>query len=220
MLRQPLITKDGSHTIAIPEMNVTYHSIHGAIQESMHVFIGQGWNYTQPGDIAILEMGLGTGLNALLTLIEAEKTNKKVYYTALELYPLELQGINQLNYCTQLDRKELQPVFEQMHHCEWEKDISIMPYFTLNKRNTDLIDFTTDLRFHLIYFDAFAPGAQPQLWTKEIFEKLYKLLFTGGMLVTYCSKSDVRRNMLAAGFAVEKVQGPPGKREMLRAVRS
>jgi len=220
MLRQPVITKDGSDTISIPEMNVTYHSIHGAIQESMHVFIGEGWNYIHSPETHILEMGFGTGLNALLTLIEAEKKQTRVHYMALELFPLEQQEIGTLNYCTQLGRPDLQTVYEILHRCEWEKDIATAPFFTLHKKKEDLISFSTGLSFDLVYFDAFGPGAQPELWTKQVFEKLYNFLKPGGILVTYCSKSDVRRNMQAAGFTVEKVPGPWGKREMLRAVRS
>ena len=137
MQRQLIITKDGSHTVSIPEMNVTYHSHHGAIQESQHVFIDAGlkhWlNATQKKDIAIFEMGFGTGLNALLSLIEAAKNKLKIHYTAVELFPLQPDEVNVLNYCEQLQRKDLQPIFEQLHDAEWEKAISITPYFTIRK---------------------------------------------------------------------------------------
>jgi tRNA U34 5-methylaminomethyl-2-thiouridine-forming methyltransferase MnmC len=237
--RKLILTRDGSHSISIPEMNVTYHSVQGAIQESMHVFIeaglksvrplGEGLQNIESGGAVrhipeaarrITEMGFGTGLNALLTLIEAEKQNQQIIYTAIELYPLHTEEVNALNYCKQLNRPDLQTFFEQLHQCEWEKDISINPFFIFHKTKTNLINYLTNELINLIYFDAFAPNAQPELWTKEIFEKLYNLLSPGGILVTYCSKGNVRRAMQAAGFDVEKIPGPPGKREMIRAVKA
>lgn len=225
MKRLPVVTKDGSHTISIPEMNVTYHSIHGAIQESMHVFINAGlqpiWslNNGQIDPISIFEMGFGTGLNALLTLIDAEESKQPIHYYSVELFPLNNEEVKQLNYCDKLQRPGLQPLFEQLHSCEWEKDVAITNHFTFHKTNTDLINLSIDQHFNLIYYDAFAPGAQPELWTATVFEKLYKLLLPGGILVTYCSKSDVQRAMKAAGFIIEKIPGPPGKREMIRAIK-
>ena len=217
MQREIISTADGSTTISIPEMKVTYHSTHGAIQESMHVFIEAGLRLFNHSDqmIHILEMGFGTGLNALLTLIETETP---VHYTAIELYPLEQSKISSLNYCEKLGRSDLQPIFNQLHECEWEKDVPINKYFTLHKTKINLADFNTGKSIDLIYFDAFAPTAQPELWTKEIFEKLYAMMNPGAMLVTYCSKGDVRRAMQAAGFTVHKLPGPPGKREMVRAI--
>jgi tRNA U34 5-methylaminomethyl-2-thiouridine-forming methyltransferase MnmC len=222
MERQVITTADGSSTVSIPEMNVTYHSTHGAIQESTHVFIQAGFNQviSRYSSISILEMGFGTGLNALLTLIEAEVVKKPVHYTAIELYPLEQEQIKSLNYFQQLDRKDLQHVFETLHTSPWEKDIPILENFTLFKSGTDLLKFETHRPgqlFHVIYFDAFAPTAQPELWTSAVFEKIFSLLSPGGLLVTYCSKGDVRRAMQSAGFKVEKLAGPPGKREMVRA---
>jgi tRNA U34 5-methylaminomethyl-2-thiouridine-forming methyltransferase MnmC len=233
MQRQPVITKDGSYTISVPAMNVTYHSMHGAIQESMHVFIEAGLHYPEgrfgrppgsddrPPGLNILEMGFGTGLNALLTLIESEKGSQIIHYTSIELFPLNKEEIAGLNYCELLQRPDLQPVFNLLHECEWQKDIPITPVFTLRKTNTSLIDYQPGYtnHFHLVYYDAFAPLAQPELWTKEIFEKLYTLMAPEGILVTYCSKGDVRRAMQAAGFKVEKIQGPPGKREMVRSLK-
>jgi tRNA U34 5-methylaminomethyl-2-thiouridine-forming methyltransferase MnmC len=220
MLRQPIITKDGSHTIAVPEMNVTYHSHHGAIQESVHVYINAGLKYLSDTlkvtDICIFEMGFGTGLNVLLTLMEAEKNQLTVHYTTIELFPLQEDEIILLNYCEQLHRKDLEPAFQQLHQCDWEKDISIAPFFTLHKIKNALQNLIASKSQNLIFYDAFAPSAQPELWTKEVFEKLYNMLLPGGILVTYCSKSDVRRAMQAAGFIVEKIPGPRGKREMVR----
>jgi tRNA U34 5-methylaminomethyl-2-thiouridine-forming methyltransferase MnmC len=224
MQRQIISTADGSHTISIPEMNVTYHSTHGAIRESMHVFIEAGLskiNEAGKKELHIFEMGLGTGLNALLTLLEAEKNQQLIHYTALELFPLEQEAIQSLNYCDQLNRKDLQPFFEQLHTCDWEKEISISPHFILKKSRTDLLNFNPldSQHWDLVYFDAFAPSAQPALWTQQVFEKLYNMLAPGGLLTTYCSKGDVRRAMQAARFKVEKIPGPPGKREMVRAMK-
>jgi len=223
MGKKVIITKDGSPTVSIPELNVTYHSIYGAVQESQHIFIKAGlldaglFNYT--GIHQILEIGLGTGLNALLTLIEADKHKNRIYYTALEPYPLDEIIIPQLCYCKQVNKPEYIPLFEKMHTGMWEEMFELSVYFRLRKRNCRLADFFTEDLFDIIYFDAFAPKAQPELWTKEVFEKMYGLLKPGGILVTYCSKGEVRRNLIAAGFRVEKLPGPPGKREMIRAYR-
>ncbi|HMU44891.1 MAG TPA: tRNA (5-methylaminomethyl-2-thiouridine)(34)-methyltransferase MnmD [Chitinophagaceae bacterium] len=223
MKHELILTKDGSHTISIPEMKVTYHSVHGAIQESQHVFIKAGLIDSGLFDFIglhhVLEMGFGTGLNALLTLIEAGKHKNRIYYTAIELYPLNDTEISQLNYCQQLELPDYNPLFEKIHACGWEEMYEITDNFRLTKRKCNLLDFSTENMFDIIYFDAFAPAAQPELWTKEIFDKMFGLLKPGGTLVTYCSKGEVRRNMIAAGFKVEKIPGPPGKREMLRAIR-
>lgn len=224
MQRNVILTKDGSHTIAIPEINVTYHSIYGAIQESLHVFIEAGLKSIKPLQapkcLNILEIGFGTGLNALLTLIESGKTKQVIHYTAIELYPLEENEIISLNYCEQLDRQDLLPTFAQMHKCKWEQDIKLSETFYFHKTKQDLQSYKTIDLQDLIYFDAFAPSTQSELWTKEIFDKMYSILYINGILVTYCSKGDVRRNMMAAGFEVEKLKGPQGKREIIRARRN
>lgn len=223
MQRIPVITKDGSHTISVPEMNVTYHSVHGAIQESEHVFIKAGlldsgiFDYI--GVHQVLEIGFGTGLNALLTLIEADKHKNRIYYTAIEPFPLDEPLIAQLNYCEQLNLPHYQRLFEKVHQCGREEMYEITQHFRLTKHNTTLQEFSTDEAYSIVYYDAFAPAAQPELWTKEIFEKLYSMMAEGGLLVTYCSKGDVQRSMKAAGFTIEKIPGPPGKREMIRAVK-
>lgn len=223
MQRVPVLTKDGSHTISIPEMQVTYHSLHGAIRESEHVFIQAGLldsrllDYT--GVHTVLEIGFGTGLNALLTLREADRHKNRIYYTAIEPDPLDVDIIRRLNYCNQLGQPQYRENFERMHECGWEELFEISEYFRLIKRRCTLADYEAGDPFSLIYFDAFAPDAQPELWTKEVFEKLYRLMLQDGILVTYSSKGDVRRAMIAAGFQVEKIPGPPGKREMLRARR-
>ena len=221
MQRQIIVTADGSHTVQLKDRNITYHSHHGAVQESKHVFIEAGFLHREkqlPGTLRLFEMGFGTGLNALLTLTEAEKLNKPIVYSAVENYPLTASETGSLNY------NEVVPgskeVFERLHQAEWNKKISITPFFTLNKINADLLAYTFEEPVDLIYYDAFAPTAQPELWTLEVFQKLYALLAPGGVLVTYCSKGDVRRAMMAAGFLVEKLPGPKGKREMVRASRS
>jgi len=201
-------------------MNVTYHSIYGAIQESKHVFIEAGLKsliLTEATRLNIFEVGFGTGLNALLTIIETEKLQREIYYETVEQYPLDNGEVKSLNYCKQLDRTDLQSLFEQLHTSEWEKKINITKGFCLKKTKTNVLNFETSGTFELIYFDAFAPNVQPELWTIEIFEKMFSILKPGGLLVTYCSKGDVRRAMQAAGFIVEKLPGPKGKREMIRA---
>ena len=220
MERKLVITADGSHSILVPALNVTYHSMHGAIQESMHVYIEAGLNYLFANglfkEIRILEMGFGTGLNAFLTAIEAENLKQKIYYTGVEQSPLGVDIVTTLNYPAHLGHEK---VFEQIHECNWGGDVRPAEHFTLRKENVSLQDFTTSEPFHLIYYDAFAPAAQPELWTREIFEKLFRLLHHNGRLVTYCSKGDVRRAMQAAGFTIKKLPGPPGKREILRAAK-
>jgi tRNA U34 5-methylaminomethyl-2-thiouridine-forming methyltransferase MnmC len=219
--RKIIITEDGSHTVSIPEMGVTYHSIHGALQESQHVFIEAGFNYVvnklNDYQIKILEIGFGTGLNALLSYIEAEKRQLKIYYETVELFPLNEQEVLSLNYCNVLNRPDLQLIFEQLHSCEWEKEIQLPPFLKFQKTKSNLSDFKPIKLFELIYFDAFDPNVQPELWTKEIFEKLFSMLVPNGILVTYSSKGDVRRALQSARFTVEKIPGPKGKREMIRA---
>lgn len=224
MRKEIIVTEDGSHSIAMPELNVTYHSIHGAIQESRHVFIEAGLKYLlnqfPTENISILEAGFGTGLNALLTAIQIEKSETSVYYLALEPFPIDVEEANALNYCERLKREDLQEDFMRIHKCEWNKDLIVTENVLLHKSNFTLQKFEHATGFDLIYYDPFAPSAQPELWTKEIFQKLFNLLKPNGTLVTYCSKGDVRRAMIAAGFIVEKLAGPPGKREMLRAVKN
>ena len=219
MRRVAQLTADGSSTIAIPDLNVTYHSTHGAIQESMHVFIHAGLDAIPRHDdpIRIFEMGLGTGLNALLTWMQAEKSSRNINYTALEKFPLEPDEYASLNYCNFLPATDCAEKFVALHGCGWETPQYLSPMFTFIKHQTGLENFEPGQPVNLIYYDAFAPTAQPELWTVTIFEKLFKLLLPGGFLVTYCSKGDVRRAMQSAGFVIEKIPGPPGKREMVRA---
>lgn len=216
--RNVLATADGSHTVQIPELNITYHSHHGAVQESMHVFIEAGLlcqlDQIVNHPLHLLEMGLGTGLNTLLTFWEAAQQKREIHYTALELYPLQVHEWQGLHFTGREDEKLL---LQQIHESPWQQETAMSPYFTLRKVQQDLQSFETNQRFDLVYYDAFAPSAQPELWTADIFTRLFTHMNEGGVLVTYCSKGDVRRAMLATGFKVEKLPGPKGKREMLRA---
>jgi tRNA U34 5-methylaminomethyl-2-thiouridine-forming methyltransferase MnmC len=219
MHRNLITTGDGSHSIEVPAMQVTYHSKHGAIQESMHVFIEAGLRpfLHQQQTLLVFEMGFGTGLNALLTLIEAEVHQQEIIYQSVEAFPLEKETITQLNYCEQLKQPLYKPVFEQLHSSPWNEPVALTPWFTIQKNNTDLFRLSTSQLFNIIFYDAFAPNVQPELWTADAFKYLFNILTEGGILVTYCSKADVRRAMQAAGFSVEKIPGPHGKREMVRA---
>lgn len=220
MERKILTTADGSNTIAIPEMKVSYHSKHGAIQESTHVFLDAGLQYcTQTlgkTSLNILEMGFGTGLNCLLTAIQARDKQYQIQYHTLEAFPLEPNEIASLNLGTVLNEEHL---FLAIHKASWEIPQMIQPSFKLIKYQHGLATFELAVGIDCIYYDAFAPSAQPELWTTQIFEKLYSFLAPGGLLVTYCSKSVVRHAMKAAGFRVTKIPGPYGKREMVRAFK-
>jgi len=219
MQKQLIVTADGSHTVTTDKPGVTYHSMHGAIQESEHVFIHAGLMPLLPFEerLHILEVGMGTGLNALLTLMASAPGQRSIHYTALEPFPLNAHEYAQLNYMEQLHAAAYNNAFTAMHTCEWEKDISIASYFTLYKTQQSLLNFTSDRLYHLVYFDAFAPDVQPELWTTSVFQHLHQIMHASAIIVTYCSKGDVRRAMQSAGFTVEKLKGAKGKREMLRA---
>jgi tRNA U34 5-methylaminomethyl-2-thiouridine-forming methyltransferase MnmC len=220
MKRHVQLTADGSHTIQIDDLNVTYHSKHGAIQESQHVFIDAGISYLHQvknlNEYRILEMGFGTGLNALLTAIYADQMNLNINYQSIEAFPLTTDEVSSLNYGTHLQQE---PIFKLLHTANWNTVTTIHQKFELYKHLCKLNAFVTEERFNIIYYDAFAPTAQPELWTVEVFQQLYQFLQPDGILVTYCSKGIVRRAMETAGFRVTKLQGPPGKREMVRAFR-
>lgn len=225
MQRNLIVTKDGSHSVAVPAWAVSYHSVYGAVQESLHVFIEAGLRYWFNRNKAamrcvLFEMGFGTGLNALLAALEAEGLQRKIMYETVEAFPLEQSITQQLNYCETLQQPSWQPVFESLHSAAWNTTQPITPNFSLRKVNTLLANYTPGEPVNIIFYDAFAPGAQPELWTKEVFEQLLNMLALDGVLVTYCSKGDVRRAMIAAGFNVEKIPGPAGKREMLRGSKT
>ncbi|GAB3951379.1 tRNA (5-methylaminomethyl-2-thiouridine)(34)-methyltransferase MnmD [Spirosoma harenae] len=214
-----IVTADGSHTAINQILDKTYHSIHGAYQESQRVYIELGllaaFEKFKDAELHVFEMGFGTGLNALLTAHEAIKHQRRVFYTAIEAYPMYLDDAHQLNYDEQLGTNYL----KSLHESPWNQPVVINPYFTITKLNGHLQDYTPTEPFHLIYYDAFAPTAQPELWTAEIFEKIARLLLPNGILTTYCSKSYVQKNLRSAGLIVEKHPGPPHKRDILRALK-
>ncbi|HLP50125.1 MAG TPA: tRNA (5-methylaminomethyl-2-thiouridine)(34)-methyltransferase MnmD [Chitinophagales bacterium] len=221
---QIITTQDGSHTLFNEQFNEIYHSRHGAIRESLHVFIKQGLDYIVEGananEVRILEIGFGTGLNALLTMLEAEKRHLNIDYTTLELYPIDIATIKELNYTQQLGYEFCYGPYHSLHLVRWNEAHAVTPNFTFKKVNESV--FTYELpacKFDIIYFDAFAPDNQPEMWTADTFRKMYAAMRPDGVLVTYCSKSIVQRAMREAGLVVEKLPGPPGKREMLRAMK-
>lgn len=221
MKHEIIITQDGSSSIYIPELDETYHSKFGAIQEAKHVFIKNGLDLFEDGsEISILEIGFGTGLNALITMLEAEKRNLKVNYVGVEAYPIALDEIVQLNYVEQLESLEKQTDFEKMHAANWEDEIVINPNFTLTKRKLSFADISDENTFDLIYFDAFGFTVQPELWNEEIFEIMYKSLKNRGILTTYACRTSIKNAMQHAGFQTLKLPGAPGKREMLRALKN
>jgi len=213
-----LITEDGSHTLFVPAIDECYHSTHGAVQESRHIFIEAGLKQCIKPDIRVLEIGFGTGLNAFLTLIEAERSLKQIHYTSLELYPVEVEKALQLNYPEEL-ASDKRALFELLHTAPWNTEIQISPFFTLEKIETDFTRFDFTGMYDIIYFDAFSPEKQPEMWSQQQFETLYAHCNPGAILTTYCAKGVVRRAMQAAGFTVERLQGPPGKRQILRSTK-
>lgn len=224
MKRKIITTSDGSKTIQIEDWNEQYHSIHGAIQEANHVFIKHGLLFfcvelpsgSQP--INILEIGFGTGLNAFITFLKAKELQQSINYVGVEAYPVKTEEIEQLNY-VELISKLHKAEFEKIHDIPWEEEQDISPTFKLEKQEKFFKDITDQNTFDIIYFDAFGARVQPELWTEDIFNIMYKALKNNGVLVTYSAKGSVRRAMQAVGFTVERLPGPPGKREMLRATK-
>lgn len=213
-------TSDGSHSLYVEELDEHYHSYHGAIQEAKHVFIKNGFNYFNNSLINILEVGFGTGLNALLTYLEADKKNLKVNYSGLELYPVPISLIKQLNYVQLMDVQSRGDIFTKMHTAIWDSEVHITSDFNLHKIHKSLFDVSFNpQKFDLVYFDAFGPRAQNEMWNKNIFESIYNWLKPGGVLVTYCAMGQLKRDLKACGFEVESLPGPPGKREMTRALK-
>lgn len=206
----------------IPEWNEQYHSKHGAIAESKHVFLQEGLHHWlsqhEVPDIAIMEIGFGTGLNALLTYLETESKVINVEYTGIEAYPLDIEEIEILNFPSLLNISEER--YLKLHRIPWEQRIAISGNFHLTKHRIFFSEIEFQDQFHLIYFDAFGIRVQPELWTEEIFEKMYNSLMPKGMLVTYAANGNARRALQAVGFTVERIPGPPGKREMIRAVKN
>ncbi|RYG02407.1 MAG: SAM-dependent methyltransferase [Chitinophagaceae bacterium] len=216
MKRELIVTQDGSNSISIPEMDVTYHSKHGAVQESMHVFINAGLRYKleqNEDEISVFEVGFGTGLNALLTCNEALAQRRKIFYTTVEPFPISTEMAASLNF------EDSFKVLDKIHSAAWNTPVIIDGYFTILKLNMKLNEVNSNRSYDLVYFDAFSPQAQPELWTHESFAHLISTMKPEGVLTTYCSKSIVRRTMTGAGFRVTKLAGPHGKREMVRAFK-
>ena len=223
---QLITTSDGSHTLFHEALNETYHSKNGALQESLHVFIQNGLvNYLSKNNIKaihIFEVGFGTGLNAILTLKEAMNRNKKIKYTCLEAFPLSIDTINQLNYLEE-ESAILKSLFDKMHQCNWNEWVEINEHFSIYKMENKLeLISTNELLqisnpFNIIYFDAFAPDKQPELWTTTIFKTIFAAMNNGSLLVTYSAKGDVKRALREVGFIVKRLAGPIGKRHMLCA---
>lgn len=216
------VTQDGSHSITAAQYGVSYHSKYGAITESRHVFIQAGLMpllFTVPAQLSILEVGFGTGLNVLLTYQELAKRTIQVFYESVERFPISLTEAQNLNYPELIDGEHLRETFSYMHNCAWDEKIQLSPNFSLQKRLGDLEVLPFDSIFDLIYFDAFAPTVQPELWTEAIMKKMYGALRPGGILVTYCAKGEFKRSLKAVGFKVEPLPGPPGKREMTKAIK-
>lgn len=219
MKREILITEDGSTTIHLPDWNENYHSKHGAIQEAQHVFIKNGLSLFEHRAVSILEIGFGTGLNAFITYLESKRLNQTIDYVGIEAYPVAATEVLQMNYISALNAENHASIFEKMHESIWQEKIVLDEQFSLTKRKQFFNDIEDKNKYNLIYFDAFGYRVQPELWSTSIFQKMYDSLTENGYLVTYAARGVVKRSMLEVGFKVEKLAGPPGKREMFRAFK-
>jgi tRNA U34 5-methylaminomethyl-2-thiouridine-forming methyltransferase MnmC len=221
-MKQPILkqTADGSFTIFLPEMNEQYHSLNGAFTESAHVFIEQGYLFHEERNPVVFEVGFGTGLNGLLTLFQAQKHKRQTVFYSVEKYPVDTETVRRLNYGELLGGEAVQ-WFEKMHGCVWGEEVQISEYFKLCKLNADILqgEFPRNIKFDVIYFDAFGPDKQPEMWTPEVFKNISAVTNDHGIFVTYSAKGQVRRDLAAAGFAMERLPGPPGKKEMLRGIK-
>ncbi|MEX0986355.1 MAG: tRNA (5-methylaminomethyl-2-thiouridine)(34)-methyltransferase MnmD [Bacteroidales bacterium] len=218
MERRLIKTGDGSHTIFIPELGEHYHSIHGSVTESEHIYINAAFNYSIKDPVRVLEYGMGTGLNVLLTWMHANRTSRSVYYHAIEKYPVttaekEMLNLSGLTQCSD------PAIFDKIHDAEWDSASALSEKFELFKQRSDFRDPVIERTFDVIYYDAFAPEVQPALWTAELFRKIFNLAASGAVLTTYSAKGQVRRNLQSAGFTIQKLPGPPGKREFTRATK-
>lgn len=217
--RKPEVTADGSLTFYIPEIDEHYHSTNGAVVEAQHVYLKEALlhyiAHSNADSVRILEVGFGTGLNAFLTLLKADELKIPVYFTTLELYPLTIGQIDLLNYPDQI-APERKDSYRALHLAEWECQVPVTPYFTLEKRHCNLVTDQLEGVFDVVYFDAFAPDKQPEIWSEEIYRKIAGAMHESGVFTTYCAKGVVRRGFRDAGFQMERIPGPPGKREMIR----
>lgn len=220
MEREIIQTLDGSTTIHLKEWDECYHSKHGAIQEAQHVFIKNGLSLFPNQSVSILEIGFGTGLNAFISFLESSKLNQSINYVGVEAYPVNATEVLAMNYVDELNAKSQKEVFEKMHESKWNEKIELTAEFELTKRKQFFDEIDDIEQFDLIYFDAFGYRVQPELWSTAIFQKMYTALRPGGKLVTYAARGVVKRSMMEVGFTVEKLPGPPGKREMFRASKA
>lgn len=220
MKREIIATADGSVTIYLPEMQETYHSKFGAVQEAYHVFIRNGLDLTKGQPVSVLEIGFGTGLNAFITYLESMRSGQQICYTGVEAYPVALDEAAAMNYPEILDAAAHREIFMLMHSCDWGRNQPVNANFSLLKRKQFFHDIEDNELYDLIYFDAFGYHAQPELWSAEVFGRMYKALKPKGILVTYACRTVIKKAMQEAGFTTEKLPGPPGKREMLRAYKS
>lgn len=212
-------TADGSYTLYVPELDEHYHSVKGALTESQHIFIDMGLKHSPVPSPRILEIGLGTGLNCFLTLLTAAETQRNIHYTGIERFPLNLEVIQKLDYPSLINQGH-EDDYYAIHEAPWGENVTLSPWFTLHKIEGDFTNYTFENGYDIIYFDAFAPEKQPEMWEQSLFNGLYNALNKGGILTTYCAKGVVRRMLQTAGFIVERLPGPPGgKREILRATR-
>ncbi len=210
-------TQDGSATLFVPELDEHYHSTKGALTESRHIFIEMGLKASGALSPRILEVGFGTGLNAFLTLQYAEEKQRTIHYTGIELYPLSWEEVAALNYSRD-------PLFKSIHDAPWDGDIALAPHSVLRKVHADVNQYIEECAdpagYDVVYFDAFAPEKQPEMWSEQLFSSIYKQLNPEGILTTYCAKGVIRRLLQKVGFQVERLPGPPGgKREILRGTK-
>ena len=219
-----ITTEDGSHSLYRPSLDETYHSTYGAIKESQHVFVQQGLAYfskqSKKAPINILEVGLGTGLNLLLSAVWAKNSGAVISYTALEPFPLQPEIFNQLNYPHLMGKTNWERDFKRIHTSPWEEQIPIGPEISFIKSQTRLEEFIPQEIYDIVYFDAFSPSTQPEIWSKTNLTKLYKTIGPDGLLVTYCAQGKFKRDLQLVGFEVESLSGPPGKFEMVRAIKA
>ena len=224
MEREIKTTSDGSKTLYINDLNENYHSHHGALQEAQHVFIDNGFNLVYDYDINILELGLGTGLNVLVTIDEFMKTDKNhiIHYFTIEKYPVNEEEVRELDYASIFQKQEMTEINQRIHSCNWNESIEILPNFFLTKYHCDFFELEQIEipKINLVYFDCFGARVQPDLWEKPIFEMVANKMKMGGLLTTYSSKGSVRRILKELNFNVEKKAGPPGKREMINAIKN
>ena len=224
MALQLITTGDGSHSLLNTDLNETYHSTHGAVRESLHVFIKNGLDFfieqNTPDEINILEVGFGTGLNALLTARQIQDSKIKVYYTSLEAFPISIEIADQLSYSNDVVFPHSKQLFMSLHESGWIEPVSILANFTLEKKIITLQESSfRPNEFDLVYFDAFAPNKQPEMWEVGILEKVVQAMKPKGVFVTYCAKGQLKRDLKSFGMIIETLSGPPGKREMVRALK-